>query len=131
MTRREAFASLEFHAMYATGFKRLSAPERLLCLEFLTRHALSPPADFGAAVNRMFLDLPKPPNKSMIQDLLTAANTISTRTGRPPMFGGPMVRLDTRVPEGLRAHLQTEAAALDRDLSEHVRQVLIEHSKKG
>jgi hypothetical protein len=130
MTRREAFTSLAYHPMYRSGYGRLSTQELALCSDFMLRHEADGANEFGAAVNRMFLDVPeKPKNKAMIQDLLTAANTIAKRVGRPPEFDGPMVRLDTRVPEGLKAFLRAEAEEKGRDLGEHVRQILIERSR--
>jgi hypothetical protein len=130
MTRREAFASLAYHPMYRAALQRLSVQEAALCSDFLLQHEADGANEFGAAVNRMFLDVPeKPKNKAMIQDLLTAANTIAKRVGRPPEFDGPMVRLDTRVPEGLKSFLRAEAEEKGRDLGEHVRQILIERSR--
>jgi hypothetical protein len=129
MTREQAFLSLAFHPMYAPGFKRLSPAERTLAQAFLMDNEQLGATEFGAAVNRMFLDKDwKPKNKAMIQDLLTAANTIvAPRVGRPPKFDGAMVRLDTRVPEGLRVFLEQDAASKDLDLAEHVRKILIRY----
>jgi hypothetical protein len=130
MTREQAFLSLAFHPHYADLFKRLDAGDRVLCAVFLMTNEGATTSGFGAAVNRMFLDVePKPKNKAIVQDLLTAANTIagSPRVGRPPKFDGAMVRLDSRVPEGLRLFLEQDAASKNRDLAEHCRQIFLDY----
>jgi hypothetical protein len=131
MTRLEAFYSLKHHPMYGPIYRKLTDGALHFCMHFLNEHQLCGTSDFGAAVNRMFLDLEnKPKNRAIIQDLLTAANAIARRpAGRPKKEEGQMVRLDVRVPATLRQDLEAESAALGEDLGPYVRNILIDRKK--
>jgi len=53
-------------------YSRLSAQEMTIAREFLARHAEASPGDFERAVNRMFMDKPKPKHFVAIMELLTS-----------------------------------------------------------
>jgi len=73
--RLDAFRNFRSHAWLKKPFEKLSADELLLCEEFIIKHDYLPKGEFEYAINRMFLDKPKPKNFSICQELLTCANS--------------------------------------------------------
>lgn len=130
MTRDRAFMSLTHHPIYRAAFRHLNHSDLAMCSQFIADHEADSLSEFNAAVTRMFLDQPeKPKAKGIIQDMLAAANTIAKRRGRPERPDGQMVRLDTRVPEGMAMELQAEADAAGMKIGTYVRKIFSE--RKG
>lgn len=74
MDRATKLEQLKTHAWFGRVFKRLSKSELELARSFLQSHDDLAKAEFEFAVNRMFLDKPKPKHWVEILDLLANAN---------------------------------------------------------
>ena len=75
----KAFHSLATHAWYAKHYAKLSAQQLKFCSDWLTAHAHLTHNELELAVNRMFLDKPKPPAWKLIMELTSAANSMAKR----------------------------------------------------
>lgn len=77
MNRIDAFKKLEGHAWLGKVFAKLSKQEKELAMDFLAKNSALSNGDFQLAVNRMFLDAPKPKNHTSVMELLSCANSSS------------------------------------------------------
>ncbi len=73
-TRQERFAALATHAWLGRAYKQLKPDEMTLAREFIAAHDALDRGAFEMAVNRMFLDRPKPRHWCQIMELLSCAN---------------------------------------------------------
>ena len=73
--RLEAFEKMANHAMLGRLYQRLGAPELGIARAFLLNQAEASREAFEMALNRMFLDRPKPKNHRLILELLSCANS--------------------------------------------------------
>ncbi len=77
MDRLAAFEQLKNHAWLGRLFLRLTKADIELCRAFIVSQEKTPKVEFELAVNRMFLDKPKPKNHTVILELLSCANSSS------------------------------------------------------
>lgn len=75
MTRLEAFYALKSHAWLGRVYARLTEKELSLAVHFLRERERCSKGEVDQAVQRMFLDLPKPKHWKEIQELLSCANS--------------------------------------------------------
>ncbi len=75
MSRLEAFESLASHGLLGRVWARLKPEGERFCLEFIEKNDHLGCSEFGALVNRLFLDEAKPKNASIIQEILSCTNS--------------------------------------------------------
>lgn len=73
--RLNNFNELAAHAWLGRIYKRLTKNDLDLAIGFIEQAAEIGHLEFEYAVNRMFLDKPKPKHMAEIQELLTCANS--------------------------------------------------------
>lgn len=73
--RVEAFANMERHPWLKKSWARLSAAEIALANSFIATNDSLDLGEFEKAVNRMFMDKPKPKNWTVICELLSCSNS--------------------------------------------------------
>jgi hypothetical protein len=75
MERLKIFEAYASHPWLYRSYKRLTPAERDLAHDFIRRNDHLAKGPFEFAVNRMFLDKPKPKHCNEILELLTCANS--------------------------------------------------------
>lgn len=74
--RNDTFEAFSTHPWFGKVFKRLKNDDLSTARCFLKANGHLGKGEFEFAVNRMFLDKPKPKNWKEIQELLTCANSV-------------------------------------------------------
>lgn len=77
--RKQSYQSLKTHPWFKRLFKRVKPEHEQLILSFIAANDCLNKNDFEAAVNRMFLDKPKPKNYEIVLELLANANANITK----------------------------------------------------
>lgn len=73
MRRLDAFQLLSEHAWYGKLYNKLSAAERVMCREFIFSRETLNADEFELAVNRWFVDKPKPKNWATMMELVSSS----------------------------------------------------------
>lgn len=77
MTRLERFAQLADHPWLGRSYKKLSAAERFMIVNFLLETEKLDVREYVLRVNRLFLDRPKTPRWTTVLELLDALKSPS------------------------------------------------------
>jgi hypothetical protein len=77
MDRMVAFENLKEHPWLGRAWGKLSQEELSIARRFIREHSQADRAEFEFALNRLFLDLPKPKHHNLILDLLCNANSLA------------------------------------------------------
>lgn len=77
MDRLTAFHGYESHAWLGRLYKKLTADDLNLCIDFINQNWELDKNDFEKKVNRLFLDKEKTKNWKLITELLICANSAS------------------------------------------------------
>ena len=75
MKRLDKFKSLESHPWLKKSYAKLAQNERDMAENFILNHNNLDKGEFEFAVNRMFLDRPKPKNWTIILEMLANSNS--------------------------------------------------------
>lgn len=79
MNRLTSFDKLSAHPWLHKAYNKLSSNERQMAREFIVRNDGLAKGAFEFAINRMFIDKPKPKHFAIILELLTCANSAVER----------------------------------------------------
>lgn len=72
--REQSYQNLKTHPWFKRLFKRINGEHEQIILSFIAQNDALNRDAFEAAVNRMFLDKPKPKNYEIVLELLANAN---------------------------------------------------------